>query len=176
MMKKKPKLSENHLLLSGDLHLYAESRFGNEHFSLPFPSLGIQAQAKSLIKVTSVQSPRYLHVEVLIFELGPLWPQRDIGFFGLDFVVMRRVATFPILDPVFDENSFGCRPGRSAHDATSITRQRCWHYDWVVEFDIKGLLMKAMRHDGTGVSGAQAQQKVLEGSPEDDALRSLRTG
>ena len=60
----------------------------------------------------------------------------------------------PILEPVFDPNSFGYRPGRSAHDAIAITRQRCWHDDWVVEFDIKGLfdhiehglLMKALRH------------------------------
>jgi len=60
----------------------------------------------------------------------------------------------PILNPVFDDNSFGYRPGRSAHDAIAITRQRCWQYDWVVEFDIKGLfdhidhelLMKALRH------------------------------
>jgi len=60
----------------------------------------------------------------------------------------------PILDPVFDDNSFGYRPGRSAHDAVAITRQRCWQCDWVVEFDIKGLfdnidhelLMKALRH------------------------------
>ena len=60
----------------------------------------------------------------------------------------------PILEPVFDENSFGYRPGRSAHDAIAVTRKRCWHYDWVVEFDVRGLfdnishdlLMKALRH------------------------------
>jgi len=60
----------------------------------------------------------------------------------------------PILEPVFDENSFGYRPGRSAHDAIAVTRQRCWQYDWVVEFDIRGLfdniphdlLMMALRH------------------------------
>lgn len=60
----------------------------------------------------------------------------------------------PILDPVFDEDSYGYRPGKSAHDAVGITRKRCWRYDWVVEFDIKGmfdhidheLLMKALRH------------------------------
>jgi RNA-directed DNA polymerase len=45
----------------------------------------------------------------------------------------------PMLDPVFDENSFGYRPNRSAHDAIAVTKQRCWEYDWVVEFDIKGL-------------------------------------
>jgi RNA-directed DNA polymerase len=60
----------------------------------------------------------------------------------------------PILDSIFDENSFGYRPGKSAHDAVTVTRQRCWRYDWVVECDIKGLfdnidhalLMKALRH------------------------------
>lgn len=45
----------------------------------------------------------------------------------------------PILEPIFDENSFGYRPNRSAHDAIAITRKRCWEFDWVVEFDIKGL-------------------------------------
>ena len=59
----------------------------------------------------------------------------------------------PILDPIFHPDSYGYRPGRSAKQAIAITRQRCWQYDWVVEFDIKGafdhidhgLLMKAVR-------------------------------
>jgi RNA-directed DNA polymerase len=46
----------------------------------------------------------------------------------------------PILEPVFDEDSYGYRPGRSALDAVAVTRKRCWYYDWVVEFDIRGLL------------------------------------
>lgn len=29
------------------------------------------------------------------------------------------------------------RPGRSAKQAVAVTRERCWRYDWVVEFDIK---------------------------------------
>jgi len=45
----------------------------------------------------------------------------------------------PLLEPVFDENSFGYRPGRSALDAIAVVRRRSWEYDWVVEFDIKGL-------------------------------------
>jgi len=67
--------------------------------------------------------------------------------------VVKRILE-PILEPLFDENSFGYRPKKSAHDAIAVTRQRCWRYDWVVEFDIKGLfdhidhglLMKALRH------------------------------
>jgi RNA-directed DNA polymerase len=59
----------------------------------------------------------------------------------------------PLLEPIFDEDSYGYRPNRSAHDAIAITRKRCWKYDFVVEFDIKGLfdnidhtlLMKALK-------------------------------
>jgi group II intron reverse transcriptase/maturase len=60
----------------------------------------------------------------------------------------------PILDPIFHPDSYGYRPGRSAKQAIAITRERCWKYDWVVEFDIKaafdqidhGLLLRAVRH------------------------------
>lgn len=59
----------------------------------------------------------------------------------------------PYLEPHFEPDSYGYRPGRSAHDAVRVTRQRCWEYDWVVEFDVKGafdnlehdLLMKLLR-------------------------------
>ena len=45
----------------------------------------------------------------------------------------------PGLESVFDRDSFGYRPGRSALDAVALVRRRSWDYDWVVEFDIKGL-------------------------------------
>ena len=45
----------------------------------------------------------------------------------------------PLLEPVFDRSSYGYRPGRSALDAVAVVRRRSWEYDWVVEFDIKGL-------------------------------------
>jgi RNA-directed DNA polymerase len=45
----------------------------------------------------------------------------------------------PQLDPVFHDDSFGYRPGKSALEAIAGTRRRCWDYDWVVEFDIRGL-------------------------------------
>jgi group II intron reverse transcriptase/maturase len=59
----------------------------------------------------------------------------------------------PILDPLFHVDSYGYRPGRSAHQALSVARQRCWRYDWVLDLDIKGffdnidweLLMRAVR-------------------------------
>jgi len=60
----------------------------------------------------------------------------------------------PEVEPFFHPDSYGYRPNKSALDAVGITRQRCWKYDWVLEFDIKGLfdnidhelLMKAVRH------------------------------
>jgi len=59
----------------------------------------------------------------------------------------------PVIDPIFHVNSYGYRPGRSAHDAIAMVRRRNWEHDWVVEFDIKGLfdnidhalLMRAFR-------------------------------
>lgn len=44
----------------------------------------------------------------------------------------------PILEPVFHVNSFGYRPGRSAHDALAQCQHNCIHYSWVVDLDIKG--------------------------------------
>jgi RNA-directed DNA polymerase len=57
------------------------------------------------------------------------------------------------LDSIFLPDSYGYRPRKSALDAVGITRQRCWKYDWVLEFDIRGLfdnlphdlLLKAVR-------------------------------
>jgi RNA-directed DNA polymerase len=45
----------------------------------------------------------------------------------------------PTLDAIFLADSYGYRPGKSALDAVGVTRERCWKYDWVLEFDIKGL-------------------------------------
>mgnify|MGYP001219023358 CR=1 FL=1 len=45
----------------------------------------------------------------------------------------------PQVEPYFHKDSYGYRPHKSAHQALAITRERCWRYDWVLEFDIKGL-------------------------------------
>ena len=45
----------------------------------------------------------------------------------------------PDLDRIFLADSYGYRPMKSALDAIGVTRERCWKYDWVLEFDIKGL-------------------------------------
>ena len=45
----------------------------------------------------------------------------------------------PKVEPYFLADSYGYRPGKSAIEAVGVTRQRCWRYDWLLEFDIKGL-------------------------------------
>src|SRR6202051_4195432 len=43
------------------------------------------------------------------------------------------------VEPIFLPDSYGYRPNKSAIDAIGVTRKRCWQYDWVLEFDIRGL-------------------------------------
>lgn len=45
----------------------------------------------------------------------------------------------PCIEPYFLPDSYGYRPGKSALDAVGITRQRCWRYNWVLEYDLCGL-------------------------------------
>jgi RNA-directed DNA polymerase len=64
-----------------------------------------------------------------------------------------KIILEPNLEAIFYRDSYGYRPHRSAHQALERVRQRCWKYDWVLEFDIKGLfdninhnlLMKALK-------------------------------
>lgn len=68
--------------------------------------------------------------------------QRILGVPTVADCVAQRVVKQliePALDAIFLADSYGYRPGKSAVDAVGITRQRCWKYDWVLEFDIKGL-------------------------------------
>src|SRR6266851_8310461 len=43
-----------------------------------------------------------------------------------------------IVDPVFNDDSYGYRKGRSALDAVGVCRERCWRSSWVIDLDIKG--------------------------------------
>jgi RNA-directed DNA polymerase len=58
------------------------------------------------------------------------------------------------LEPIFHPDSYGYRPGRSAHDALAVARKRCWDKDWVIDLDIRAffdsvpwdLMIKAVAH------------------------------
>lgn len=45
----------------------------------------------------------------------------------------------PLVEPIFHKDSYGYRPNKSAIDTIKVTRERCWKYNWVLEFDIKRL-------------------------------------
>ena len=59
----------------------------------------------------------------------------------------------PEMEKHFHPDSYGYRPGKSAHQALSQTRRRCWRKDWVLDLDIKAffdtidhtLMMRALR-------------------------------
>ncbi|HVC31913.1 MAG TPA: group II intron reverse transcriptase/maturase, partial [Chloroflexota bacterium] len=57
----------------------------------------------------------------------------------VDRVAMVAAATAlePSVEPVFHEDSYGYRPGRSPVDAVAVCRERCWKRDWVVDLDIR---------------------------------------
>jgi RNA-directed DNA polymerase len=59
----------------------------------------------------------------------------------------------PIVEPHFHPDSYGYRRRKSAVQAVAMARERCWHYDWVIDLDIRGffdnldhaLMMRAVR-------------------------------
>lgn len=58
------------------------------------------------------------------------------------------------VEPIFDRDSYGYRPGRSALDAVAQCRQRCWKKNWVIDLDIQKffdsvpwqLILRAVEH------------------------------
>lgn len=73
-------------------------------------------------------------------------PKKSGGTRGLGIpTVEDRVAQMaakhclePQLDPLFHEDSYGYRPHKSAIQAIEKARKRCWHYDFVIDLDIRG--------------------------------------
>lgn len=43
----------------------------------------------------------------------------------------------PLVERRFHRDSYGYRPGRSAHDALAVCRERCWRYDWAIDLDVE---------------------------------------
>ena len=89
----------------------------------------------------------------------------------------------PDLDPIFLPDSYGYRPGKSALDAIGVTRERSWQYDWVLEFDIKGLfdnlphdlLLKAVRKHVKCKWALLYIERWLTAPMEKDGVRIERT-
>src|SRR5208337_686681 len=89
----------------------------------------------------------------------------------------------PDLDPIFLPDSYGYRPRKSALDAVGVTRERCWKYDWVLEFDIRGLfdnishelLLRAVRKHVKCKWALIYIERWLKAPVEQDGIRKERT-
>ena len=59
----------------------------------------------------------------------------------------------PQVEPYFHPDSYGYRPGKSAHQAVEQARRRCWSHNWVLDLDVRGffdnidhgLMLRAVR-------------------------------
>jgi RNA-directed DNA polymerase len=82
--------------------------------------------------------------------------ERKLGIPTVSDRVAQTVAKMylePLVEPHFHRDSYGYRPGKSAIDAVTAARQRCWRYDWLIDLDVRGffdnldwsLVMRAVR-------------------------------
>ncbi len=65
----------------------------------------------------------------------------------------------PNVEPVFHDDSYGYRPGRSAHDALRVCRDRCWKYFWVIDWDLQSFLVASSYC--LGVHGGGVEEGVF---------------
>ena len=83
--------------------------------------------------------------------------QRTLGIPTVADRIAQQVAKMylePVVEKEFHRDSYGYRPGKSAHDALDKARERCWSHNFVIDLDIKGffdnidhaLLMQAVEH------------------------------
>jgi RNA-directed DNA polymerase len=106
-----------------------------------------------------MSSGSYIPPPVRAVEI-PKKDGRGVRMLGVPTVADRVAQTVaylylePEVEPVFHPDSYGYRPGRSAHDALRVCRQRCWKYDWVLDLDLKSffdsldhsLVLKSVAH------------------------------
>ncbi|MEN8655916.1 group II intron reverse transcriptase/maturase, partial [Streptomyces sp. 21So2-11] len=90
-----------------------------------------------------MSSGTYFPPPVRAVEIPKSSPRGGSRILGVPTVadrVAQTVAARHLMDraePVFHEDSYGYRPGRSALDAVESCRRRCWKKDWVIELDIQ---------------------------------------
>ena len=120
-----------------------------------------QDLSKSLYRLWNrMSSGSYFPGPVRMVEIPKKGKQGGIRVLGIPNVVDRvaqaaaAAALEPSVEPVFHEDSYGYRPGRSSLDAVAVCRERCFRKDWVVDLDIRAffdsvswnLMLKAVAH------------------------------
>jgi hypothetical protein len=81
------------------------------------------------------------------------------------------------LEPIFHPDSYGYRPGRSAHDALAVTRRRCWAKDWGKRRD-ETVMKEGMRTPYVEVLATYDGPESCVGDPQgrSEALTGVRAG
>ncbi len=79
-------------------------------------------------------------------------PQGGVRVLGVPTVGDRIAQTVvaltlePRTEAIFHPDSYGYRPGKSAHEALAACRERCWQKDWVLDLDIRAFF-DSLDHD-----------------------------
>jgi RNA-directed DNA polymerase len=106
-----------------------------------------------------LSSGSYMPPPVRAVEI-PKADGRSVRVLGVPTVADRVAQTVvrlylePGVEPMFHPDSYGYRPGRSAHDALRVCRQRCWKNDWAIDLDVRSffdtldhdLVLRAVAH------------------------------
>src|SRR4051812_39383964 len=66
--------------------------------------------------------------------------RRTLGIPTVADRIAQTVVARHLEERVVHPDSYGYRPGRSAHDAVQTARRRCWQYDWVIDLRPPGVL------------------------------------
>jgi group II intron reverse transcriptase/maturase len=107
-----------------------------------------------------MSSGSYFPGPVRAVEIPKKGKKGGIRVLGIPSVVDRvaqaaaAMALEPDVEPIFHEDSYGYRPGRSPVDAVAVCRERCFRKDWVLDLDIRAffdsvpwdLMLKAVAH------------------------------
>jgi group II intron reverse transcriptase/maturase len=88
----------------------------------------------------------------------------------------------PLVDPLFQPDSYGYRPKKSALDAVGRARQMCWAYNWVCDLDIKGffdnldheLMMRAVKKHAKEKWAVLYIERWLKAPAQDEAGNLLK--
>ena len=90
-----------------------------------------------------MSSGSYFPGPVRAVEIPKKGSKGGVRVLGIPSVVDRvaqaaaAMALEPGVEPIFHEDSYGYRPGRSPVDAVAVCRERCFKKNWVVDFDIR---------------------------------------
>ena len=115
---------------------------GGNALTMPGPCGSPGGMSVARLSPTSLSSGTWFPPPVRAVEIPK--PHGDgVRMLGVPTIADRVAQTVVAMhlgeraDHRFHPDSYGYRPGKSAHDALATCRQRCWKYDWVIDLDVQ---------------------------------------